>query len=484
MPLFPPTTLPTVVNVKDPAYGAVGNGVASDMTALRNAVSAATAAGGGTVDLPPGTYKVASSGRTDTITGVAGNVFSDVSAVSGDVGSYVVGVGVQAEVPQIVSVVPGVSFTTDIAPVGVPTHVLVFNPAIVLPPGVQLLGAGSTYSSTGLGSGTASTSKILDTGTGITVLIRGSNGVGPRTAIRNLSIWGQNTNVYGVFVGNFAWFLTMENCDVSFHGVAGMALDGNINSHDIRDTIFMYNGTVGATGYTGGVVTNPYWNQSSAALNFYNCFFNANWGWGIVNGLGSGAYAVMMFGCQFNNTQASAATGSGTSASLSTLNTGNTVLIGCWSESAALYDLQSNGPVVLIGCSLSSASAIAWNITGGYASCFSCWFQNHSTKSITLGGGANITWSATNISDPFFYSGGPDNAHILGFGTSAVITGGGNGLSPGSFGAWQANTLWQGSGVPGNGNGANGDTYLRVDTPGTANQRLYVKSAGAWVGIV
>lgn len=44
--------------------------------------------------------------------------------------------------------------------------------------------------------------------------------------------------------------------------------------------------------------------------------------------------------------------------------------------------------------------------------------------------------------------------------------------------------LWQGTGVPNNANGSNGDFYLRGDTPGTANQRLYVKSAGAWVGIV
>lgn len=44
--------------------------------------------------------------------------------------------------------------------------------------------------------------------------------------------------------------------------------------------------------------------------------------------------------------------------------------------------------------------------------------------------------------------------------------------------------LLSGSGIPGAGLGANGDYYFRVDTPGTANQRLYVKSAGAWTGIV
>lgn len=43
---------------------------------------------------------------------------------------------------------------------------------------------------------------------------------------------------------------------------------------------------------------------------------------------------------------------------------------------------------------------------------------------------------------------------------------------------------WTGSGVPAAGLGSNGDYYLRSDTPGTANQRIYVKSAGAWAGIL
>jgi hypothetical protein len=44
--------------------------------------------------------------------------------------------------------------------------------------------------------------------------------------------------------------------------------------------------------------------------------------------------------------------------------------------------------------------------------------------------------------------------------------------------------MYAGSGVPSNSNGSNGDFYFRGDTPGTVNQRIYVKSAGAWVGIV
>lgn len=39
-----------------------------------------------------------------------------------------------------------------------------------------------------------------------------------------------------------------------------------------------------------------------------------------------------------------------------------------------------------------------------------------------------------------------------------------------------------GSGAPSG--GSNGDFYFRTDTPGTSNQRLYVKSAGSWTGIL
>jgi hypothetical protein len=45
-------------------------------------------------------------------------------------------------------------------------------------------------------------------------------------------------------------------------------------------------------------------------------------------------------------------------------------------------------------------------------------------------------------------------------------------------------TIMSGSGVPANAIGNDGDFYFRQDTPATANQRIYVHSAGAWVGIV
>ena len=44
-----------------------------------------------------------------------------------------------------------------------------------------------------------------------------------------------------------------------------------------------------------------------------------------------------------------------------------------------------------------------------------------------------------------------------------------------------AGTIYSGSGVPSAGLGANGDFYVRTDTPATLAQRIYIRSAGSWI---
>lgn len=81
---------------------------------------------------------------------------------------------------------------------------------------------------------------------------------------------------------------------------------------------------------------------------------------------------------------------------------------------------------------------------------------------------------------------GSGNVSISGAITSVgAIQCNGN-IQPGNpgGGATARTNMYSGTGVPSNSAGANGDFYFRTDTPGTANQRLYVKSAGSWVGIL
>jgi len=69
-----------------------------------------------------------------------------------------------------------------------------------------------------------------------------------------------------------------------------------------------------------------------------------------------------------------------------------------------------------------------------------------------------------------------------GTGLSTVTTTGA--VSPGN-GTTAGPAHWGGTGAPATGLGAVGDYYFRSDTPSTANQRIYVKTAAAvWTGIV
>lgn len=465
-------------NVKN--YGAIGDGVTNDQAAIQAAI-AALPTNGGIVFFPSGTYKVSSTKRVDAVS-VSGTTVTDASCIAGDVGSYCIGVGVNGRIPKILTVNPGVSFTIDFALGGAPTSLTIVSPGLVLPENVQIWGEGAAYTNNGFGAGNASASKILDFGTGITILTRGGGAVtgnaASRYKLKDISVWSNaNTTLYGVYIANMAWFFSAENCDFSYHGVAGVAIDGNMNTDDFTNCNFLGNGTVGAAGFTGGVLTNVTWDQPSAGVNFYNCFFNANYGFGLANAQGNGSYGIHLYGCQQNNTIASAKVGSGVSLWLANVGNGQSSIYGGWSESAALYDIITNGPVVVEAFRLYSSTAYGWDVFGN-AVAIGCWFANHSTSSVKIESGGNISWMDLNISDPFFSSGLPANSVMFGMGSSNAIAGAGTGMSPGSFGQSTTNTIWQGSGVPGAGNGGNGDIYFRTD--GAAGTRLYFKASGAW----
>jgi hypothetical protein len=95
----------------------------------------------------------------------------------------------------------------------------------------------------------------------------------------------------------------------------------------------------------------------------------------------------------------------------------------------------------------------------------------------------DVQWRISSIGD--LEAWGADNVYNIGTTGSRprnVYAASGHYL--GNSTAAQGGALFGGSGVPAAGLGANGDVYFRTDTPGTANQRIYMKSAGVWVGVV
>jgi hypothetical protein len=403
-----------VYNVK--AYGATGNGSTDDGAAIASAITAANTAGGGVVFFPAGNYKVTSSSRTDTVSFASGSTFNDVSAVSGDVGKYVLW-GNLGRVAKITSVVAGTSFTVDVVPTTTAaTSARIVTPGIVIPEGVYLNGVGSNYNTqltTAGAIGNVST-QISDAGTGTTILIRGANspaGGSTRYGISNLSVVGNTGNKYGLFVGNGAWMIESYNAEFSSHGVAGIALDGNINSHNFHNTILYGNGAAAATTPTGGVVTHPFNAAGSASCNFYNTFFSANIGFGICDGLSTGgAYGVNLWAPQFNSQQASAMANSGTSMVLQSKGTGDgmATVVGGWSETAALYDVITSGYVTIIGMRMHSSHAYHWIVNGGIANAVSCTFEGASTATAQLNSSGIFNWNGIKVTtDPILYSGAP-----------------------------------------------------------------------------
>ena len=78
----------------------------------------------------------------------------------------------------------------------------------------------------------------------------------------------------------------------------------------------------------------------------------------------------------------------------------------------------------------------------------------------------------------------PRNLYLAGFALIASKLTAWGGVQPGnSANQTGSGTLYSCSGVPAI-TANDGDICFRTDTPAVANQRIYVRSAGAWVGIV
>jgi len=80
-----------IFNVQDEVYGAIGNGTTDDTTAIQSALDAATAAGGGIVFFPEGTYLI-----TDTLTNGVQNII-------------ICGVGLSSTIKQTIDTKHGIN---------------------------------------------------------------------------------------------------------------------------------------------------------------------------------------------------------------------------------------------------------------------------------------------------------------------------------------------------------------------------------------
>jgi hypothetical protein len=410
-------------NVK--TYGAVGNGVTNDAVAIQSAINAASTAGGGTVYLPQGTYKVVSAARTDATVSYTGTLtWTDSHILTADNGSYIIGVGVSGRAPHITGVTNGVGFTTDIAPGGTITAgtVTVVAPALVVPDGVSLEGAGGTYGALGATTGG---SIIYDSGTGITVFLRGGNNTGGyfgRNQFESLTIWGSATGatvgstLAGLWINNNLSFVEIESCDISGHGTWGFASDYNCNTMSVRNTLFSYDGAVGASVSGGGVCLGPFNEYETADLAFYNCYWFNNYGFGLT-GVASGTPGgVTLYSCQFSSTIATSFYQSGTACFLGDASGAINTIINCEIESSGLYDVAViYGACTIVSSTLYSSSAYSIYANNSTVNLQGVLSNNHATATVNANA-STITYSGCLISDPTFLAGQITAAQASGVG--------------------------------------------------------------------
>ena len=406
-------------------------GTAADMTAIQAAISAASAAGSGTVLLQAGIYEVTSAVRTDASVSYTGSgssyTWTDAAITGADIGDYLVGAGINGRSPQIVSVTPGVGFVTDIAPGGTVTSASMtfVISSLFLPDGVTLQGVGAPFGATPL---TAGGTVIYDAGNGITVFMRGGNNINfydGRSKIINLGLrgtpaigqYGTNgtTAWAGAWVNNNDSFVEVIDCEFTGYTLGGLVMDYNINALDCRNTLFTYCGYATATVPTGGVVIQPYGNYASAGINFYNCWWWECHGFGIAGG-GSSQGSLCVYSCQWNVIRTSSCYQSGTGAYCSGP---NSVFVDCWGDGCSTYDIVvSYGYCTIVSGSYVSPCAYAFysEAAGNTLNIIGVYTSDHTTA-VVNNNGATINYQGNGVLDTTFIPGLVTGAQAAGSGT-------------------------------------------------------------------
>lgn len=288
---------------------------------------------------------------------------------------------------------------------------------------------------------------------GISVESNGVNFTG-NLNLHNCEIRGATTGIQ--FIGAYnVLSAVLVGCAIENCGTNGMLITGGANQApviSIYGGYFENNGTNDINHQANGdfsIFESNFVTATTNALNFSNAGCTAR----------MRAYGVVVYAQTGGNILLGA-------------NIGQSSLIGCTVQGAKLT-ISTPSRVTLINNFANDSS----------------WLQNFICDDGS--GSARLTFrTATDAAQVQVTPGGTlqfSNNGILGL----AIDGAGKIYAqvkmfpPQDTGAQQTSFgTYQGTGAPNNANGVNGDIYLRGDTPSTVNQRIYIKSAGSWVGIL
>jgi hypothetical protein len=350
---------------------------------------------------------------------------------------------------------------------------------------------------------------------------------------------GDGASVIAMQTINTDVFAGVDVTNVSFRDLkivgtgsgSGKGVNFTLSSHGATTYITMSNVTIQSVGGDGIAITNPIVSSFQRVVSQSNGGYGFNLSGQIFPG-GAGT-SVTLDACYAN---------ANTTAGYRLYNMVYTSLNGCAADGNPIaYLIDTCQSVALTGCGGEGNTTNTFKVTGGYGiTLTSPWVYNNYADAIYITGSAHCvtvigaidnlphagatsfikTDAGTNVA---LLSCNNTTANNLATGTTAtVVDNGGSAIFPGTFrvsngaaitfgvagdtdlyrlgsnslatdGLFTAfgglnsqggSTLYSGSGAPSNTNGVNGDYYFRTDTPGTTNQRIYVKSAGSWVGIL